>query len=229
MGMNRGKRHGSCLPRVRMVVDSPWRSTVGCSRGSELVGFTAQRGGSACPTRCRRACRRGGWWRCRSCRRWRRRIVVLAAAGIRHREAGAVFDPQHRRQAEEGLAEVGLELVENRLAPAGGHPQRHDLGGAADRVAFGTDLLDQRDHLLRRRRVGAAHRIGFDLLERQRLAVRDLGVDIADLHHVAEHPHALGESSFLAIAPAATRAVVSRALERPPPRGSRRPYLASKV
>ena len=48
----------------------------------------------------------------------------------------------------------------------------------------------------------------------------DGGHDVADLAHVADHPapERGWRSSFFAMAPAATRTVVSRALERPPPR-----------
>ena len=48
----------------------------------------------------------------------------------------------------------------------------------------------------------------------------------AELAHVAAHAHAVAFAShFLAMAPAATVGAVSRADERPPPRGSRTPNL----
>src|SRR5690606_34564350 len=51
-------------------------------------------------------------------------VVVLAAAERGHAEAGARLHAEHRREAEEGFAEIGAELVEDGLAEARGDPTR---------------------------------------------------------------------------------------------------------
>jgi hypothetical protein len=74
----------------------------------------------------------------------------------------------------------------------------------------------------------AAHVILLDLLERDGNRIVNLRFDLADANDVAGTlPPNASAMIFLAIAPAATRATVSRALARPPPRQSRKPYLAS--
>ena len=74
-------------------------------------------------------------------------IVVRAAACRGHGEAGAVLEGHHRRQRQQRLGQVGLELVEDRLAQARRHADRHQFADAADRILVLAHFLDQRDHL----------------------------------------------------------------------------------
>jgi hypothetical protein len=84
-------------------------------------------------------------------------------------------------------------------------------------------------HLGGRLGVRAAHRVRLHLRERDRRRV-DLGVDRVHLPHPGQHlDTGLRRSSLRAIAAAATRPIVSRALARPPPCQLRMPYLASVV
>src|SRR5690606_10033933 len=85
------------------------------------------------------------------------RVVRLAAAEQRAREAQAVLDADDGRDAEQRLAEVGLELVEHRLAEARGNAGGDDLAHAADRVLLLAHALDERDHLRGALGVRTAH------------------------------------------------------------------------
>ena len=94
----------------------------------------------------------------------------------------ADLDALDRRDRHHRLREVGVELVEHRLAPAGRHAARDRAHHAADRVAVLARLLDALDHRGRRRRVGAAHVVGVDVAARHAVAVdrrRDPG-DLVD-------------------------------------------------
>ena len=189
-----------------MVVGSPAVVTVACSRGQaarrlhggpqhdghaardapEHAAVTVGAGFDA-PARGRGGGLRGA-----------EQVVVLAAAQPRAAEPHAVLDPQHRRQAEQRLGEVGLELVEDRLAETRRHPGGHDLGHPPDRIARLARLLDQRHHLGRAGRVGAPDdvrrtvRQRLHLLLRHRGGVRHLGHDVPDLADVADHAAAEG-------------------------------------
>ena len=63
------------------------------------------------------------------------RVVVLAAGQARAGEAAADLEALRRRQRQHRPGEVGLELVEDRLAEPGRHAARDALDDAAERVA----------------------------------------------------------------------------------------------
>ena len=69
------------------------------------------------------------------------------------------------------LREVGLELVEDRLAEARRHAPRHARDHAAERVAAAARRVDRLLHARRGLGVGAAHRARLDLRERHALGV----------------------------------------------------------
>ncbi len=116
-------------------------------------------------------------------------IVVLAAAQGRPAEADAVLDAQDGRQAEERLGQVGLELVEHRLAEACGDARGHDFAHAADRVLrLCARPRSSSTILAAATRIGAAHDVGRAVGQRldlgQRDRSRDSGtsaIDVADL------------------------------------------------
>src|SRR5262249_31440198 len=126
------------------------------------------------------------------------------------------------------------------LAPAGRTAADGARDDAAERVAVLARRLDGRDHALCGRQLGTADRRGVHLLARDLL---DIAVDgqRADLRDPCDHgdvpPHRDPRAprvrsprpggGWRAWAPAAPRRAVSRALVRPPPRQSRKPYFAS--
>ena len=119
-------------------------------------------------------------------------IVVLATSQRRRSEPNAVLHAQHRRQTEECLGQVSLELVEHRLAEPGRYPGRDNLGHPADRVALLADLLDQSHHLRRAVRVRATNdvrrpgRQGLDLVQCHGRRVWHVRHNVPDLTDVAD-------------------------------------------
>jgi hypothetical protein len=116
--------------------------------------------------------------------------------------------------------EFAIELAVNRFAPAGRHAVGDDGDARADRIAG----LAQRIHVASSSATCAASGQKNGLLRprssRSRAARRRRSAP------GAAHAHAeLFAQPRLAITAAATRIVVSRADERPPPRGSRMPYF----
>ena len=90
------------------------------------------------------------------------------------------------------LREIGLELVEHRLAPAGGHAARDGADHAADGVAVLARALDALDHLRGDRGIGAADVVGVDGVARDRRVVdrcRDAG-DLVDPRDDLDTPRA---------------------------------------
>src|SRR5215217_9030079 len=85
------------------------------------------------------------------------RVVVLGSAHMRYAEALTHLDALDRRYAEHRFTNVGLELIENRLAQAGRYAPRAHLDNAAERIKRAPRRVDACDHLLGHRRVGAAH------------------------------------------------------------------------
>ena len=128
-------------------------------------------------------------------------VVVLAAAGRGDREPGPVLEADHGREAQQGFAEVGLELVEDRLAEAGGDADGDEFGDAADGVAVEAGVVDQLGHAVGRLGHRAADRVGFDLFEGDRRRVGDVGDDLADLFDVAEDADAGAGEQFLGDGP----------------------------
>ena len=79
-------------------------------------------------------------------------VVVLEPGEIGAGEAGADLEALARRQAQHRAGEVGLEAVEDRLAPARRTAARHARHDAAQRVAVLARRLDGGDHLRGERR-----------------------------------------------------------------------------
>ena len=76
-------------------------------------------------------------------------------------EALGRIDAQHRR------AQLRVELVKHRRAPSRRTIAHHTFDHATHRVAIGTHLENQAFHLGRHRRIGTAHGVRFDRIERQ--------------------------------------------------------------
>ena len=156
------------------------------------------------------------------------RVVVLEAGETRAGEAAADLEALRRGQREHALREVGVEAVEDRLAETGRDVADDAFDDTAERVAVAAGLLDRGDHALGLGGRRAPRRRALDGRERDRRGV-EVDVDVvrpAAPTRAPRRPRPCA-SSWRAIAPAATRAMVSRALERPPPRWSRTPYFAS--
>ena len=126
------------------------------------------------------------------------RIGIVLAAQPRRGEAGADLDALDRVDRHERRGELGVELGVDRRAPAGRHAGRDAFDDRAERAAGRS-----------RRSISAGQRAR---------ASPPTSID-------PRRDLTSGMTSR-ATAPAATRAAVSRAEARPPPRGSRRPYLA---
>jgi len=129
--------------------------------------------------------------------------------------------------AQHRFSQIRIELVENRSPSPGGC--RYDaFNHAANRIAFVANLFDQRHHLFRRYSIRAANNILLDLLPLYggTIDFRNDFVNLRDVGDNLEFAYST-DNIFLAIAPAATRPIVSRAEARPPPCQFRIPYLAS--
>ncbi len=70
------------------------------------------------------------------------RIVILAAAGGGHAEAGTAFKGENRRQGQKSFGNIRFEFIEHGLAEAGWHAGRHQLTDAADGILVFADLFD---------------------------------------------------------------------------------------
>ena len=147
-------------------------------------------------------------------------------------EAAADLEALRRRQGQHGLGEVGLELVEDRLAQPGGHAAHDALDHAADGIALRrASPRCARSSASRPSRVGAAHDVGLDAAASVTVADGSIvGLDVVDAasrRRRTSTPGSARRSNLRATAPAATRPMVSRALARPPPCQARMPYFAS--
>jgi hypothetical protein len=144
------------------------------------------------------------------------RGAALGHAG----KAGADLHALDGVDAHHGVGNVGVELVKQRLAQAHGHAAGRHADARAARIA----RLAQAVHVvLQVAHIG--HR-GKERVVRHMVPALERDGDLADLRHAAAKRGAiLFSSHFLATAPAATMGAVRRADERPPPRGSRRPYF----
>lgn len=137
---------------------------------------------------------------------------------MRHAEPFAELDALDRGDAEHRLADIRLEFVEDRFAETRRHAARPHFDHAAERVETAARLFDALDHQRRHARVGAAHDIALDFA-----LVNHLGFQIAELRRPAITEMPCRARRRLAIAPPATRPIVSRALlrRRRASRGSR--------
>src|SRR5690606_34608951 len=110
---------------------------------------------------------------------------MLAAALTDAPEAVADLDALDRVDAHHRARDLGVELVENRLAEPGRNPGRDHVDARADRVAVAAQLDHERLELLDLRRIRAAERIGVDRVEIDRLEL-----DRPELGEVAANPNA---------------------------------------
>ncbi len=101
-------------------------------------------------------------------------------------ETAADLEPLGGREGDHGLGEVGVELVEDRLA----QPRRDVAGDEGDhatqRVAVASSPLDRSRHGLGRPGVRAAGGVGFDHVERDRVGI-EVGVDGVDRTHPGQN------------------------------------------
>ena len=232
IGTARGSTQGSWRPPAARRAAWPSRSTVSCCAadgGGGLEGDAQHDalavadaaldaagavGGGARPA-VRAPARRRRCARCRSAR-----------AG----EAAADLEALRRGQREQALREVGLELVEHRLAEPGRHAARHALDHAAERVAAPRARRRWPPPCARRPR-GPGSAPGSP---RSARASRSPGRPSTRWRGRARPRRAprvrdRARGASARSAPAATRPIVSRALARPPPCQLRTPYFASLV
>ena len=90
-------------------------------------------------------------------------VVVGGAPHAGAVEAAARLEPFAGRQRKHGSGQLGLELAEDRFAPAGGESPRHAADGASDRVAFAARRQNLGLHGRGGGRIGAAHSGAVDL------------------------------------------------------------------
>ncbi|CRK12996.1 hypothetical protein BN1708_010697, partial [Verticillium longisporum] len=139
-------------------------------------------------------------------------VVVRRARDLAAGKARSDLEALGGRDAEHGVGEQGLELVEAGLTEAGGRVLDDAGDGAADRVVAVAEAGNVVVHGLGRLGVWAAH--GQELVD---------GGAVDGLQEREEG--GASRRYFSATAPAATRAMVSRAEERPPPEEALMPYL----
>ena len=94
-------------------------------------------------------------------------IVELRSAQCTTGKAISIFEALGRIDAQHRRAQLRVELVKHRRAPSRRTTAHHTFDHAAHRVAIGTHLEDQAFHLGRHRRIGTAHGVRFDRIERQ--------------------------------------------------------------
>ena len=191
-----------------------------CGPGTMMleVGLKATRTAPAVRWRCRRGCRRHDWKKAVGCQ-----FVAMLAALLRHGiETGTDLHALDRVDGHHCRGQLGVELAVDRLAPA----RRHALGDPRSTRAP-TESPDLRNAFMYCSSCGNHAGIGpEERLSSTVLPVECPGRIRPDPARQAAHAHpCCSASHFLAITAAATRMVVSRAELRPPPRGSRMPYL----
>ena len=199
MGTARGRTQGSWRPSASRVTAAPARSTVCWAQadgGRRLEGDAQQD---------RLAVRDAALHAARAVARGARpaslagheRIVVLASGEARAGEAAADLEALRGRQREHALREIGLELVEHRLAESRRHAPRQARHDAAEGVAAPPRGVDALLHARRGLGVGAAHGVRLDLGQGDGVGV-DLGVDVVHLRHPREHLDPTGRAQQLA-------------------------------
>ena len=112
-------------------------------------------------------------------------IVVFGAGHRDAAETGADLEALAGRQREHRLREVGLQLVEHRLAQTRRHSPRHRFDHAAQGVAVLAGLLDAFDDTNGHVLVGAARDVRFHLGLGDGVGVH-LGCELPDLLDVAD-------------------------------------------
>ncbi len=142
------------------------------------------------------------------------------------RKTGADLEPFGRRDREHGLGQLGFHLVEDRLAPSGRDVSADTGDDPADRILF---LFAASISFCIRvavswwgQRTGVRSTSALEIFSMSTSGAEMLPTALT--HATISTPQSACRN-FSAIAPAATRAMVSRALDRPPPLAARMPYF----
>lgn len=90
-------------------------------------------------------------------------IVMLRAPHPGGRKTRTDFETFCCRYAQHRFSQICLELIENRLANSRRNAASDAFNDAANRVALAANVLDERDHLFRRRGIRAANNILLDV------------------------------------------------------------------
>lgn len=127
------------------------------------------------------------------------------------------LDTLHGIDRHQGSGEIGIELPIDRRAKTDRHAACHQLDHRTDRVAVTAELVQPACPILGGLRIRRPERVPLDLPQSQRARSIRRG-PIWTMQPRIESPGASTSSAARATPPAATRAAVSRAEERPPPR-----------
>src|SRR3546814_4010719 len=112
------------------------------------------------------------------------------------------------------MGNIGIQPVIDRLAPAHGNTLRYHGYPCTYRIPLCANTIKIGFELWHNGRAGRKKCILAN-----RVPALKWNIDFAKLAHIATDDNAIALlQHFLAVAPAATRTAVSRALERPPPR-----------
>jgi hypothetical protein len=126
------------------------------------------------------------------------------------------------RQGQHGLGEISLKPIKNRFAQAGSQAMTPPTLSPWLRTALMRSIM-------RAAVFGLGHLTAVASTSFLRTGPSGGGMTISSMDSIQAiiSMLAVRRSNFAAIAPAATRPMVSRAEERPPPSAMRRPYFAS--
>ena len=215
-GAARMPTQGSCRPLVTISVSSPARVTVRRGDRIEDVGLTAKRATIGWPVEMPPRIPPAWLERNRGRPSLPARISSAFSSPRQRRrgEAVADLDPLDGVDAHQRARELGVELAVDRRAPAGRNALGDDLDHRADRGAGLAHLVEMVGEAAPPPRRRAEERIAGDLVP---VPARAVDLQLAHLDQRAANRSRPG-TTLRAIAPAATRAAVSRAEERPPPR-----------
>src|SRR5207302_6948709 len=154
-------------------------------------------------------------------------VVVLRAAQIGAREARADLEGLARRQAQHRLGQIGLEAIEHGLAQPLGQPRTAQVttppSESPSRRAASTAAIMRSAGARSGQRIGVASTCSRVTFSTSHSTVRGETFET----HATTVTFQRAARSLRATAPGPTRPAVSRALVRPPPRQSRKPYFAS--
>ena len=189
-----------------------WRAASGSMRSASPRN--ARR--SAGRWKCRRECRRRGWTRNSGAPSLPMRISSALSSPDRAAAAkpAPISTPFTALIDMNARGEVRIELAVDRRTPSGRHAFGDDLDDRADRRAGLAHAVEVVFPVRGGLRVGTEERVVARLPPSRNFRDRSHGARSAR----ARRARARRRMTFAAIAPAATRAAVSRAEERPPPR-----------
>ena len=117
------------------------------------------------------------------------RIAELRAARFNAGEAVADLHALHRLNAHHRLGDVGIQLVEHRLAQAGNHPMRLHGHAGADGVTLLAQTVEESRHLARRLGIRAEEQIAADFVG---IEAAGIGPHRPDLIHPADDADVMG-------------------------------------